>query len=470
MTDTTVIHPKFHHVNLKTTRLQEMIDYYRTLVGAEVVFQDQVGAWLSNDGANHRVALLAFPNFVDDAEKDTRTGMHHSAFEYASFDELMSTYVRLRDDGITPAICLDHGMTFSYYYADPGRQQRRAAGRQLRRLGQVDRVDAHLARVQGQPDRPVPRPRAGDRRPPGRHEPRRDPRQGDGRRLRPRAGPRRDPGDVLMRLCRFDAGSGPRHGIVVDSYVVDREDTDEHHRLDQVRLLAPVQPRKFLAIGLNYADHIAESGMEAPKFPVFFNKQITCVVGPGDDVHMPRVSNLLDYEGELAVVIGARCRHVPEDRAHEVIAGYTITNDVSVRDWQIRTPTMTMGKSFDTHGPLGPWLVTPDELGDPHDLAIRTYVNDELRQDGNTREMIYNCFQQIAHLSEAFTLEPGDVIATGTPAGIGAVRQPFPEGLLKTGDVVRVQIDGIGELCNTVVEEPEGYLAPDTEVEAAWAR
>jgi catechol 2,3-dioxygenase len=119
MTDTTVIHPKFHHVNLKTTRLQEMIDFYRTLVGAEVVFQDQVGAWLSNDGANHRVALLAFPNFVDDAEKDTRTGMHHSAFEYAGFDELMSTYVRLREQGITPAICLDHGMTFSYYYADP---------------------------------------------------------------------------------------------------------------------------------------------------------------------------------------------------------------------------------------------------------------------------------------------------------------------------------------------------------------
>jgi catechol-2,3-dioxygenase len=119
MTDTTVIHPKFHHVNLKTTRLQEMIDFYGTLVGAEVVFQDQVGAWLSNDGANHRVALLAFPNFVDDAEKDTRTGMHHSAFEYGSFDDMMSSYVRLREEGITPAICLDHGMTFSYYYADP---------------------------------------------------------------------------------------------------------------------------------------------------------------------------------------------------------------------------------------------------------------------------------------------------------------------------------------------------------------
>ena len=193
------------------------------------------------------------------------------------------------------------------------------------------------------------------------------------------------------------------------------------------------------------------------------------MVGPGADVHMPRVSNLLDYEGELAIVIGKRCRHVPEDRAHEVIAGYTIANDVSVRDWQVRTPTMTMGKSFDTHGPLGPWIVTADELGDPHSLQIKTWVNDELRQDGSTSEMIYDCFQQVAHLTEAFTLEPGDVIATGTPAGIGAVRQPFPEGLLKVGDSVRVEINGIGSLENTVVEEPEGFVVAEDGAEPAWA-
>jgi 2-keto-4-pentenoate hydratase/2-oxohepta-3-ene-1,7-dioic acid hydratase in catechol pathway len=271
-----------------------------------------------------------------------------------------------------------------------------------------------------------------------------------------------------MRICRFDAGDGPQQGIVEDGYVIHR-DTAERHALADIRLLAPVLPRKFLAIGLNYADHIGESGMEAPQFPVFFNKQVTCVVGPDDEVHMPRVSKLLDYEGELAIVIGTRCRHVPVESAREVIAGYTITNDLSVRDWQVRTPTMTMGKSFDTHGPIGPWIVTQDELGDPHDLAIRTYVNDELRQNGNTGEMIYDCYQQVAHLSEAFTLQPGDVIATGTPAGIGAVRQPFPDGLLKVGDVVRIEIPGIGELCNTVVEEPEGYLAPETEVEATWA-
>jgi 2-keto-4-pentenoate hydratase/2-oxohepta-3-ene-1,7-dioic acid hydratase in catechol pathway len=270
-----------------------------------------------------------------------------------------------------------------------------------------------------------------------------------------------------MRLCRFESDGRARHGVVQGDHVIDRE-LGESYPIRDVRLLAPVLPRKFLGIGLNYADHIAESGMEAPEYPVFFNKQPTCVVGPGDPVHMPRVSNLLDYEGELAIVIGARCRHIPEESAAEVIAGYTIANDVSVRDWQLRSPTMTMGKSFDTHGPLGPWIVTADELGDPHALGIRTYVNDERRQDGNTSEMIFNCFQQVAHLSEAFTLEPGDVIATGTPAGIGAVRQPFPDGLLKVGDTVRVEIDGVGALENTVIDEPYGFVVAETEEAAAW--
>lgn len=266
-----------------------------------------------------------------------------------------------------------------------------------------------------------------------------------------------------MRLCRFEIDGRTRDGIAQDGFVVERDAPGERHALGSVRLLAPATPRKYLAIGLNYKDHIAESGMQAPEVPFFFNKQVTCIVGPNADIHMPRVSSLLDYEAELAIVIGTRCRHVPVEKAHEVIAGYTIANDVSVRDWQLRTPTMTIGKSFDTHGPLGPWIVTADELGDPHDLALRTYVNDELRQDSNTGEMIFNCYEQVAHLSEAFTLEPGDVIATGTPAGIGAVRQPFPEGLLKVGDVVRIEIDRIGELQNTVVEEPEDYLAPQVE-------
>jgi 2-keto-4-pentenoate hydratase/2-oxohepta-3-ene-1,7-dioic acid hydratase in catechol pathway len=229
--------------------------------------------------------------------------------------------------------------------------------------------------------------------------------------------------------------------------------------LSEVRLLAPATPRKYLAIALNYTDHIAEMGMEAPEVPVFFNKQVTCVVGPGAEIHMPRVSTFLDYEAELAVVIGKRCRHVPAEDAHEVIAGYTAANDVSVRDWQGRAQTMTIGKSFDTHGPLGPWLVTADELGDPNDLAIRCFVNGDLRQDARTSQMVFDCFQQVSHLSEAFTLEPGDVIATGTPAGVGLGRQPVRDNLLHTGDAVRVEIEGIGELVNTVAEEPEGFVA-----------
>ena len=223
--------------------------------------------------------------------------------------------------------------------------------------------------------------------------------------------------------------------------------------LADVRLEAPVpRPPKFLAIGLNYADHVAESGVETPPFPVFFNKQVTCVTGPYDPIDLPRVSPLLDYEGELAVVIGRRCRHVPRERAHEVVAGYTIVDDVSVRDWQLRTPTHTMGKSFDTHGPMGPWLVTPDEVGDPHALELRTWVNGELRQHSNTRHLIFDCFDQIAHLSTAFTLEPGDVITTGTPGGVGGAM--MPPRFLVAGDVVRVEIERLGRIENTVVEEP----------------
>ncbi len=230
--------------------------------------------------------------------------------------------------------------------------------------------------------------------------------------------------------------------------------------LADVQLLSPVTPRKYLGIALNYADHIAEMGMEAPEVPVFFNKQVTCVVGPGAGIHMPKVSTFLDYEAELAIVIGKRCRHVPVERAHEVIAGYTCANDVSVRDWQGRAQTMTIGKSFDTHGPLGPWLVTADELGDPNDLAIRCFVNDEPRQDARTSQMVFDCFQQVSHLSEAFTLEPGDTIATGTPSGVGLGRQPVRENLLHVGDTVRIEIEGIGELVNPVVEEPDGFVAP----------
>jgi 2-keto-4-pentenoate hydratase/2-oxohepta-3-ene-1,7-dioic acid hydratase in catechol pathway len=223
--------------------------------------------------------------------------------------------------------------------------------------------------------------------------------------------------------------------------------------LSGVRLEAPIaRPPKFLAVGLNYADHVAESGIDTPKHPTIFNKQSTCVTGPTDPIHLPRASHALDYEGELGFVIGRRCRHVSRDDAADVIAGYTIVNDVTVRDWQLRIPTWTVGKSFDTHGPLGPWIVTADEIPDPHQLRLRTWVNDELRQDSNTKELIFDCFSLVEHLSTAFTLEPGDVIATGTPSGVGIAMKP-PK-LLVAGDVVRIEIEGIGQIENPVIDEP----------------
>lgn len=223
--------------------------------------------------------------------------------------------------------------------------------------------------------------------------------------------------------------------------------------LADVTLEAPVKPSKYLAVSLNYADHIAETGKETPEFPTFFNKQISCIIGPGAAIHRPRVSRKLDYEGELAFVIGRRCRHVPKQRAHEVIAGYMAANDVSVRDWQVRSHTWTLGKSFDTHGPIGPWIVTPDEMGNPHAVDIKTWVNDERRQSFNTRHMIFDCFDLVAYLSTVMTLEPGDIISTGTSSGVGVMMQP--RGYLKPGDVVTVEIEKIGALTNPVVDEPE---------------
>jgi 2-keto-4-pentenoate hydratase/2-oxohepta-3-ene-1,7-dioic acid hydratase in catechol pathway len=286
-----------------------------------------------------------------------------------------------------------------------------------------------------------------------------------------------------MKLCTFLRDTVPLVGVVTDDGIVDLSESAPELPaemtallaagepalrrvaaaasaararipLDSVRLAPPIlRPPKFLAVGLNYADHVAEAGLETPKLPTIFNKQSTCVAGPTDPVHMPRVSSALDYEGELGFVVGRRCRHVPREHAHEVIAGYLVVNDVSVRDWQLRIPTWTMGKSFDTHGPIGPWITTADEVGDPHALRVRTWVNDDLRQDSSTKNLIFDCFTIVEHLSTAFTLEPGDVVATGTPGGVGIARKP--PRLLSIGDVMRVEIDGLGTLENRVVAEPD---------------
>lgn len=249
--------------------------------------------------------------------------------------------------------------------------------------------------------------------------------------------------------------AGPRAMRTLQSLI----DADELRiPLQQIKLLAPVpRPGKFLGITLNYADHIAETGRERPEYPTFFTKQSTCVIADGEAIHRPKVSEKVDYEGELGVVIGKRCRHVPPEQAAEVIAGFTIVNDVSVRDWQIRSPTFTLGKSFDTHGPCGPWIVTGDEIGDPHNLDLKTWVDDDLRQHSNTRHMLFNCYQMIAYLTQAMTFEPGDIISTGTPSGVGVKMNP--RGYLKPGQTVRIVIERIGQLQNTVIEEPENTVA-----------
>lgn len=225
------------------------------------------------------------------------------------------------------------------------------------------------------------------------------------------------------------------------------------HALKDVRLAAPItRPGKILALGLNYRDHAAEANMALPEHQTWFAKMPTAVNGPFDAIDLPRVSSKLDYEAELAIVIGRRIRHATREQARSAIAGYCCANDVSVRDWQLRTTQFVVGKSFDTHCPFGPWIVTADEIPDPQALRIRCTVNGEMRQDSNTCEMVFNVYAMIEHLSQAITLEPGDLILTGTPAGVGAVAKP--PRYLKEGDVVRVEIDGLGHIENKVVAEP----------------
>ncbi len=221
--------------------------------------------------------------------------------------------------------------------------------------------------------------------------------------------------------------------------------------LDAVRLLAPIErPGKYLAIGMNYGKHAEEAarlGVAKPAQQLWFNKQTTCLAGPYDVIE-PGVTEKLDYEVELGVVIGAKAKSVSEDEAPRHVFGYLVANDVSARDWQFHSPTFTLGKSFDTHGPIGPWIVTADEIADPHALGLRCFVNGERRQDSNTSQLIHNVWKQIAYLSTAFTLESGDLLATGTPEGVGVGMDP-PK-FLQPGDVVRCEVDQIGAIENRV--------------------
>ena len=286
-----------------------------------------------------------------------------------------------------------------------------------------------------------------------------------------------------MRLISFTESSNTRIGLLQGDHIIDLSQVapslpsdmlsfleagdgamlqaakytsaSGHYSALDVVIEAPLaRPPKILAIGLNSRAHAEESNMDIPKHPMVFTKQATSANGPYAPIHSPPETQMLDYEGELGVVIGKRCRRVSKQDANRVIAGFCVLNDVSVREWQFLAtpPQFTMGKSWDTHNPFGPAIVTPDEV-DPHNLMLRTFVNGDLRQKTSTSDLIFNCYDIIEFLTTAFTLEPGDVIATGTPSGVGISMQP--QGTLKLGDVVKVEIDGLGFIENKVIAEPD---------------
>ena len=282
-----------------------------------------------------------------------------------------------------------------------------------------------------------------------------------------------------MKLVRYRSGDGAALGVVKDDGIVTLAALGVDAStmialieagpaaLDAIRaalpaatatmaladadLLAPIEkPGKYLAIGMNYAKHLAEAdrlGVARSAHQVWFNKQTTCIVGPFDAIE-PGPTEKLDYEVELGVVIGTRAKNVTEADALGHVFGYFVANDVSARDYQFHSQTMMMGKSFDTHGPIGPWIVTADEIPDPQVLDVKCFVNGEPRQSNNTGGMIATVRQQIAYLTTAFTLEPGDLIATGTPEGVGVGM--VPQVFLKPGDIVRCEIEKIGAIENKV--------------------
>lgn len=222
------------------------------------------------------------------------------------------------------------------------------------------------------------------------------------------------------------------------------------HDSSTVKRLSPVpHPGKVVCVGRNYHDHVSEMKREVPTIPVIFAKLPNTVCADGDDVPFPSVSEQLDYEAELAVVIGKRGKDIPEAEALDYVAGYTALNDITVRDWQHRTPQWLQGKSFDKSAPIGPVLVTVDEIPNPHVLDIKLWLNGELRQNDNTKRLIFNVPFLISFISKVMTLEPGDIIATGTPGGVGVAMDP--KGFLKVGDVVKVDIEKIGVLTNQIV-------------------
>lgn len=277
-----------------------------------------------------------------------------------------------------------------------------------------------------------------------------------------------------MKLATFDAGHGNEIGIVTgDEKLISlsrdcpglatdmidliarwddvKRDVEGAAKgtvtlaLADVRLLPPVtRPGKIFAIGLNYADHVKESGMDAPTEQVWFTKAVSALNGAHDPIQIPASSKMVDYEVEMVAIIGKGGRNISKEAALDAVFGYAVGNDVTARDWQFRTPQWSLGKSFDTHAPVGPFITSADEIGDPHRLGIRCLVNGEERQASNTKHLVFNIVDQIVELSQAMTLEPGDLIFTGTPGGVGVAMNPAK--FLVPGDIVKCEIDELGAI------------------------
>ena len=289
-------------------------------------------------------------------------------------------------------------------------------------------------------------------------------------------------GDIPVKLATYLSDSGARSALVVDDHLIDLNETNDSLPksvksllaggesmlqvaaecatsgnkipLDSVELLSPItNPEKVICIGLNYADHAKESGVEPPELPVVFNKFPSCVIGPNSPIVLPKLSDQIDYEAELVVVIGKSGRYIKEEDALSHVAGYTVGHDVSARDWQLNKPgkQWLLGKSFQTFAPIGPYLVTPSEAGNPEDLAIKLRLNGETMQDSSTKQLIFKIPYLISYLSDIIELSPGDLIFTGTPPGVGMARKP--PVFLQPGDSVEVEIENLGVLTNPVVSE-----------------
>jgi len=250
-----------------------------------------------------------------------------------------------------------------------------------------------------------------------------------------------------MKIVRYQEGTAVKWGVLEEQIVREMDGdpfgqirvTSKTMRESEVKLLAPCLPTKVVAIGLNYRDHAEEVKLEIPKEPVLFIKPSTSVIGPGDPILFPKMSRRVDYEAELAIVIKKTSRHITEKQAKDFILGYTCFNDVTARDLQPKNGQWTLAKSFDTFSPMGPWIVTDV---DPSSLEIASYLNGERRQFSNTKNLIFNCVNLVSYISQVMTLLPGDVIATGTPSGIGK---------MAVGDQINIVIEGIGTLSNTLV-------------------